>query len=151
MHSYIVRCVCALQFDLHSYIEDLAHAFPSVDAPVATLGMLQHFFVMSNENCPNVAVLFVIHEVQDVVPLNYELNVSSSDGCALQECPMLLSPGERIRSVTLMNDVEYIATLVVSNDCGSDSTTVAIQPQGKTRTLCCIYFGVTILCFITTY
>ena len=95
---------------------------------------------MSNENCPSVAVLFVIHETQDVVPLNYELNVSSSDGCALQECPMLLSPGERILSVTLMDDVEYNATLVVSNDCGSGSTTVPFQPQGKTGTLCCIKF-----------
>ena len=95
-------------------------------------GMLQHFFIASNENCPNVAVLFVIHEIPDVAPLNYELNVSSSNGCALEECPLLLRPGERVRSVTLMVGVNYTATLVVSNDCGSDSTTVQIHPQGKT-------------------
>ena len=120
---------------LHWDVLYLAHVFPSVDAPVATLGMLQHFFLVSNEMCPNVAVLFVIHEMQHVVPLNYELIVSSSDGCTLQECPMLLSRGERIRSVTLMDGVHYTATLVVSNGCGSGSTTVSIIPQGKTRNI----------------
>ena len=94
--------------------------------------MLQHFFIMSNENCPKIAVLFVIHEIDDKAPPNYELNVSSSDGCALEKCPMLLSRGERIRSVTLSAGVNYTATLVVSNDCGSGSTTVQIHPQGKT-------------------
>ena len=92
--------------------------------------MLQHFVIISNENCPNVAVLFLVHERQGVVPLKYELYVSSSDGCALQECPMLLNPGERVLSVTLIDGVEYNATLVVSNDCGSGSTTVPIQFQG---------------------
>lgn len=97
--------------------------------------MLQHFVIMSNENCPNVAVLFLAHERQGVVPLKYELYVSSSDGCALQECPMLLSPGDRTLTLTLLNGVNYTATLEVSNDCGSGNTTVSIQP-GKQMLRC---------------
>lgn len=105
--------------------------------------MLQPYFIMSNGTCPNVSVLIVVNEMQGVVPLKYELNVSSSGGCALQECPMLLSPGQRTLTVTLMDGVDYNATLVVSNDCGSDSTTISIQPEGKDGTLCCTCYGVT--------
>ena len=65
-------------------------------------------------------------EVNDIATLTYKLNVSSSDGCALHECPMLLNPGERV--LTLMNGVHYTAMLTVSNDCGSGSTTVSIHP-----------------------
>ena len=89
--------------------------------------MLQHSFI-NQETCPYVSVVLQLEEIEGI-GLNYELTVSSSDGCALQECPMLLSPGERILENALLNGVDYIATLVVSNDCGSDSTTVLLQPS----------------------
>ena len=82
----------------------------------------------NQERCPNVLVMIEIEEIQDVAPLTYKLNVSSSDGCVLPECPMLLSPGERILNMTLMDGVNYTAMLTVSNDCGSGNTTVSIHP-----------------------
>ena len=86
------------------------------------------YFISSQESCPNISVLIRIAEIEDIVPLTYELTVSSAAGCALQECPMLLSPGERIQTLTLLNGVNYTATLEVSNECESNSTTVSIQP-----------------------
>ena len=96
------------------------------DAPMVTQEMLQYFII--NTSCPSVSVLIQIDEIQHISTLTYKLNVSSSVGCALQECPMLLSPGQRILTVTLTDGVNYTATLVISNDCGSDSTTIQIQP-----------------------
>ena len=81
----------------------------------------------NQERCPNVSVTIEIEEIQDVAPLTYKLNVSSSDSCVLQECPMLVSPGVRILNMTLMDGVNYTAMLTVSNDCGSDSTTTSIH------------------------
>ena len=69
-----------------------------------------------------------VDEIQDIAPLTYKLNVSSSDGCVLQECPMMLSRGQRILTITLMNGVHYTATLEVSNYCGINQTTLLIQP-----------------------
>ena len=96
------------------------------DVPMIPQGSLQHF-ISSQESCPNISVLIQIVEIQDIATLTYELDVSSSDGCVLEECPMLVSPGERILTVTLVNGVNYTATLEVSNDCGSNRTTVLIQ------------------------
>ena len=88
-------------------------------------GSLQ-YFIRSRESCPNISVLIQVDEIADVATLTYELNVSSSDGCVLEECPMLLAPGERV-PITLLDDENYTATLEVSNDCGSNSTTILIQ------------------------
>ena len=82
----------------------------------------------NQESCPNVSVTIEIEEVQGEGPLTYKLNVSSSVGCALQECPMLVSPGERIVNMTLTNGVNYTAMLTVSNDCGTGSTTISMHP-----------------------
>ena len=82
----------------------------------------------NQERCPNVSVTIEIGEIQDIAPLTYKLNVSSTDGCALQECPMLLSPGERILNMTLMDGVNYTAMLTVSNDCGSGNASTSIYP-----------------------
>ena len=110
---------------LHSMFFTL---FLSTDAPTVTERSLQHYFSNSQESCPNVPVTIEIEEIQDIATLTYKLNVSSSDGCVLQECPMLLSPGERIVNMTLMDGVNYTAMLTVSNDCGSGSTAVSIHP-----------------------
>lgn len=103
------------------------HMFSTfTDTPMVTQEMLQYFII--NTSCPSISVLIQFDEIQDIATLIYKLNVSSPDGCALQECPMLLSPGQRLPAITLMDGGNYTATLVVSNDCGSDSTTVLIQP-----------------------
>ena len=94
--------------------------------------MLQYSFISGQEICPDVSATIQITQVVGI-GLTYELTVSSSDGCVLQECPMLVSPGERLLNITLTDDIEYNATLVVSNDCGSDNTTVSIQPEGENR------------------
>ena len=100
----------------------------STDVPMVPQDSLQHF-ISSQENCPSISVLIQITEIEDIATLTYKLNVSSDDGgCALQECPMMLSPRERILTITLMDNVSYTATLEVSNDCGSNSTRVIIQP-----------------------
>ena len=104
------------------------YLFLYTDAPNVTERSLQHYFLNSQESCPNVPVIFEIEEIQDIAPLTYKLNVSSSDGCVLQECPMLLRPGERILSMILTDGVEYTAMLTVSNECGSGSTTLSINP-----------------------
>ena len=106
----------------------------STDAPVVPQESLQ-YRINSQESCPNVSVLIQFAEVKDIAPLTYKLTVSSSDGCVLQECPLLLSPGERTLTLTLLNGVNYTATLEVSNDCGSGNTTVSIQP-GKQKKKC---------------
>ena len=101
------------------------------DAPTAPAGMMQ--YVINNQSiCPNVSVTIKFNETKGI-GLIYKLTVSSSAGCALQECPMVLSPKERTLNITLSVGVNYTVTLVVSNDCGSDSTTVLIQPQGNLR------------------
>lgn len=94
---------------------------------MVTQGSLQ-YFIHNQESCPNISVLIQIDEIQDVGALIYELTVSSSDGCALPECPMQLNPRERVLTITLLNGVNYTAMLLVSNDCGSGNTTVSIQP-----------------------
>jgi len=95
---------------------------------VVPQGSLQ-YFISSQENCPsNVSVLIQFDEIQNLATLTYQLSVLSSDGCALQECPMLLTPGERVMTVTLLDRVDYTATLNVSNDCGSGNTTIPIRP-----------------------
>ena len=94
---------------------------------MVTQGSLQ-YFIHSQENCPNISVLIQIDEIKGVGTLTYELTVSSSDGCALPECPMQLNPQERVLTITLLNGVNYTAMLAVSNDCGSGNTTVSIQP-----------------------
>ena len=101
---------------------------------MGTQETLQVFFT-TKETCPNVSLLIQIDEIQNIATLTYELTVSSSDGCVLQECPMLVS--ERIPIITLKDGMDYNATLVVSNDCGSWNITVPIQPRGKICTLCC--------------
>ena len=103
------------------------YLFLHTDAPNVTERSL-HYFPNSQENCPNVPVTIEIEEIQNIAPLTYKLNVSSSDGCVLHECPMLLSPGERIVNMILTDGVEYTALLAVSNDCGSGSTTLSINP-----------------------
>ena len=76
--------------------------------------------------------------IDDVIPLTYELTVSSPDGCAMQPCPMLLTPEQRTGlNVTWLAGVNYTVMLVVSNDCGFDNTTVDIQPPGKDSTCLC--------------
>ena len=89
------------------------------------------YFISSKKNCPNISVLIQVGEIQNIAPLTYELTVSSSDGCALQECPLLLTPGQRILTVSLRDGVNYTASLVVSNDCGSGGSSISIQPSGK--------------------
>ena len=69
-----------------------------------------------------------IEEMEDIATLTYKLNVSSSDGCVFQECPMLLKQGQRIVNMTLLNGVEYTAMLTVLNGCGSGSATVLFYP-----------------------
>ena len=86
------------------------------------------YFTNGQEICPNISVTIEIEEVENIALLTYKLNIFSSTGCVLQECPMLLKPGERILNITLMDGVNYTATLIVSNDCGSDSISVSIQP-----------------------
>lgn len=100
----------------------------STDAPVVTTEHLQILPINSPESCPNISVMIQVGEIRDIAPLTYKLNVFSSDGCALQECPMLVGPGELNLNMTLMNGVNYTAMLTVSNDCGSGNTTVSIQP-----------------------
>ena len=107
----------------------------STDVPRATQESLQHFFVSNQEMCPNVSVVILLDEIEGV-GLTHELTLSSSDDCVLQECPMLLTPGERI-NITLMDGVEYTGTLLVSNDCGNDSTLVSIHPESKN--LMCLF------------
>lgn len=102
------------------------HMFYFTDTPMVTQEMLQYFII--NTSCPTISVLIQINEIQDIATLIYRLNVSSYAGCALQQCPMLLSPGQRVLTFDLMDGVNYTATLEVSNDCGSSSTTVLIQP-----------------------
>ena len=85
------------------------------------------YFIRSQESCPSISVLIQIAEIEDIATLTYELTVSSAAGCALQECPMLLNPGQRILTLVLLNGTDYNATLEVSNDCGSNSTTILIQ------------------------
>ena len=85
--------------------------------------------INDQESCPNVSIRIQVDEIQDIAPLTYTLNVSSSDGCVLPECPMLVSPGERVLNMTLLNGVNYTAMLTVSNDCGSNSTIVSF-PAG---------------------
>ena len=101
--------------------------FYPTDAPVVNQTSIQ-YFIGSQESCPNISVMIQIDEIKDVGTLTYELTVSSSDGCALPECPMQLNPQERVLTITLLNGVNYTAMLAVSNDCGSGNTTVSIQP-----------------------
>ena len=86
------------------------------------------YFTNGQEICPNISVTIEIEEIEDIALLTYKLNIFSSTGCVLQECPMLLKSGERILNITLMDGVNYTAMLIVSNDCGSGSTSVSIQP-----------------------
>ena len=113
---------------IHNYVGMFLYLFLYTDAPNVTERSLQHHFSNSQESCPNVPVTIEIEEIQDIAPLTYKLNVSSSDGCVLQECPMLLSQGERIVNMNLTDGVEYTALLTVSNECGSGSTTLSINP-----------------------
>ena len=99
----------------------------STDIPTVPQGSLQ-YFIISQESCPNISVLIEIAEIKDVATLTYELTVSSAAGCVLPECPMMLNLGQRILTLTLLNGVNYTATLEVSNDCGTGNTTVLIQP-----------------------
>ena len=100
----------------------------STDAPIVPPRSLK-YFIKSQKNCPNnISVLIEIAEIKHIVTLTYKLDVSSSAGCALPECPMLLSPGQRILTLTLLNGVNYTAMLEVSNDCGSNTTTIPIHP-----------------------
>ena len=99
----------------------------STDAPVVTERSLQVTYI-NQERCPNVSVTIEIEEIKDIAPLTYKLIVSSSDGCALQECPMLINPGERILNMTLMDGVNYTVMLTVSNECGYGSITFPIHP-----------------------
>ena len=112
-------------------------------------GLLQ-YFISSQENCPsNVSVLIQFDEIQNLATLTYQLSVLSSDGCALQVCPMLLTPGERVMTVTLLDRVDYNATLMVSNDCGSDNTTVPIRPGIYIYFKYCLHtYVATVLCVI---
>ena len=96
---------------------------------MVTTEHLQVLPIDSQESCPNVSVRIQVAEIPDVAPLTYKLSVSSSDGCLLPECPMLVRPGERVLNMTLMDGVNYTAMLTVSNDCGSDNTTVSF-PAG---------------------
>ena len=83
-------------------------------------------------NCPNISGVIRVDGIDDVTPLSYELTVSSSDGCAMQPCPMLLTPEQRAGlNFTLLAGVNYTVMLVVSNDCGFDYVTVHIQPPSK--------------------
>ena len=112
-------------------------------------GLLQYF--ISQENCPNnVSVLIQFDEIQNLATLTYQLRVLSSDGCALQECPMLLSSGERVVTVTLLDRVDYTATLIVSNDCGSGTSTIQIRPGMYINFKYCLhmYIVATVLCVI---
>lgn len=93
--------------------------------------MLQSSFLSNQEFCPNVSVVIQVNRLEGL-GLTYALTVSSSDGCVLQNCPTMVSPGDNL-NITLMDGVYYNATLVVSNDCGNDSTTVPIQPDGENR------------------
>lgn len=109
-------------------LRTVKYDFYPTDAPVVTQTSLQ-YYIRSQESCPNISVLIQIDEIQDIATLTYELTVSSSDSCALPECPMQLNPGERVLTITLLNGVNYTATLEVSNDCGTGNTTVSIQPS----------------------
>ena len=124
-HSLLVRDLCLKNLGQDIFFISCI----STDAPVVTAEHLEVRFINSQESCPNVSVQIQVAEIQDIAPLTYKLNASSSDGCVLQECPMLLSPGEKIVNLTLMNGVNYTAMLTVSNDCGSGSTTVSF-PAG---------------------
>ena len=99
--------------------------------------MLQYSFINNQGNCPSVSAVIQLDEVAGI-GLTYELSLLSSDGCVLQECPMLVSPGRRVLNITLIDGENYTATLVVSNDCGSDSTTVLVQPEGENRIWYCV-------------
>lgn len=93
---------------------------------------------LNRYDCPNILGKIQVHEIDDVAPLAYELTVSSSDGCALQTCPMLLTPEERTGlNITLRAGVNHTIKLEVYNDCGSDHTTFQIETQGK-DSMCCI-------------
>ena len=96
------------------------------DPPIVPQGSLQ-YFISSQESCPN-NISVLIQEIKHIGTLTYKLDVSSSAGCALPECPLLLNPGQRILTLTLLNGVNYTATLEVSNDCGSNNTTIPIHP-----------------------
>ena len=98
------------------------------DPPAISERSLQYLIDDAKGSCPNVSVTIQIDDIKDVAPLTYELTVSSSAGCMLQKCPMVVNPGERVLTVTLLEGVDYTATLEVSNDCGPSSTTVPIRP-----------------------
>ena len=98
-----------------------------VDAPVITQDNLM---VTTNmELCPNASILFVgFVPLESIIGLKYELIISSSMNCELEECPMQLSTDQRNLNFTVRNDVNYNVTLIASNDCGSSNTTETIQP-----------------------
>ena len=99
--------------------------FPT-DAPTAPAGMMQ-YSINNQSTCPNVSVTIQLNEAMGI-GLTYKLTVYSPVGCALQECPMVLSPQTKIVNISLLVDVNYTATLMASNDCGSVNTTVVIHP-----------------------
>ena len=107
----------------------MKYFFPTyTDRPTVSKRSLRYLFDAPQGSCPNVSVTIQIDNIEDVAPLTYELTVSSSAGCVLQKCPMVVSPGERVLTVTLLEGVDYTATLEASNDCGPSSTTVPIRP-----------------------
>lgn len=81
--------------------------------------------------CPRPSIRVRFGEVQSILGLTYKLSISSSVGCALMECPMVLSTEEKDLNFTLNDNVIYTVTLTVSNECGSDNITVTIQPEGE--------------------
>ena len=117
------NCVIAKGYTIVFYISLIP-----TDAPIVPRESLQ-YFISCQECYPNgISVLIQVDEIQDIAPLTYKLNLSSPDGCVLQECPTLLSPRQRSLTITLLNGVNYTATLEVSNDCGSNNITVPINP-----------------------
>lgn len=83
--------------------------------------------------CPNVSIQVQVRfgELESIIGLKYQLDISSSMGCELEECPLLLRTEQENWNFFLRDDVNYTVTLMVLNDCGSDRTTVTIHPQGK--------------------
>jgi len=79
--------------------------------------------------CPRPSIRVRFGELQSIVGLMYKLNISSSMGCALEECPMALSTEEKYLNFTLNGNDNYTVTLIVSNECGSDNISVTIQPE----------------------
>lgn len=78
------------------------------------------------DRSPNISVAIEVVLPNTITELNCSLNLSSAIGEEQQRCPMTGSTLD----TTLKCNTEYWVTMTVSNDCGSDDTTITILREG---------------------